>query len=795
MDTNHLLPPPHKLHLRRRSADVGGLHLAMENTGHGQGWVGDSGDVLSTKFAELLVDMYTSTLHAVNEQGSDFIPVELPPSTRSRLIKSMETWEFEPHKLTEEELLACTFILFEVLYRIEGLEEAIGVSMKQITPFVYHLRRIYRLENSYHNFEHALDVLQAVYSYLRAADMVPPLSILHEPGRKWVCSNKSDCGTLITSLGLHDLFVLYVAAIGHDVGHPGFTNTFMKNASTPLSEVYDGKSALEQMHSQLLLRVMRYHGLGVVLDHPTTGLRTRRLLWETILATDMSVHDLFMKNLSGLINGQAASLFFRQSITCQTLMKCADISNPSRPYHVAKHWASALMEEWSSQALYEKFLDLPTTVQSNDSPINEANAQVFFIDKFAKPLLDLTIQAIPDAGLRPRIDANQVPSPIELVEEDRLKWEGQVYMTLPGKYAPASTSDFTAIDQGSASPKFARVTTWRFPSSSRLASECAIPLAAVFQPFAELDPAEEPVPLVHPGESGPARCERCLPVTQQRPELMKGTVDFVVPEEYWAINPPQSLTRPYFTHQPPKTGSRPPEPMKYIFAFDVSYEAVQLGFLRSACACISRILFGGTDADGASIDACFPPECSVAFLTYDSTIHFYDLSTDPVKMLVVSDIEEVFVPLQHGLFVNPIQRREVLESFLETLPTRFQDSSFPEAALGSLLRCCHAALVSNNAQLPVAFSISRTKAGHGGQVFVFSGTIPTVGIGQLKGQPNETDLLDTDKERGLYQPRDNVWIEIGQDCAADGIGVHMVLAPIKYMDVGSIGRIALYRAC
>ncbi|KNZ78672.1 3',5'-cyclic-nucleotide phosphodiesterase regA [Termitomyces sp. J132] len=394
MDSHHFLPVPPRQHLRRRSADVGGLHLAMENTGHGQGWVGDSGDV--TKFAELLVDMYTSTLHAVNEQGSDFIPPELSRETRSRLIESMETWDFEPHKLPEEERLACTLILFEALFRIEGMEEAIGVSMEQITPFVYHLRRIYRFENSYHNFEHALDVLQAVYSYLRAAGMVPPLSLLYTPGRKWACSRQFDSGALITSLGLHELFVLYVAAIGHDVGHPGFTNTFMKNASTPLSEVYDGKSALEQMHSQLLLRVMRYHGLGVVLDHPKTGFCVRRLLWETILATDMSVHELFMKNLEGVINGQVVSLFSRQSIICQTLMKCADISNPSRPYHVAKHWASALMEEWTSQALYEKFLDLPTTVQSDDSPINEANAQVFFISTFAKPLLDLTSQAIPE---------------------------------------------------------------------------------------------------------------------------------------------------------------------------------------------------------------------------------------------------------------------------------------------------------------------------------------------------------------------------------------------------------------
>ncbi|KAG6828348.1 hypothetical protein H0H92_008287 [Tricholoma furcatifolium] len=378
-------------------------------------------------------------------------------------------------------------------------------------------------------------------------------------------------------------------------------------------------------------------------------------------------------------------------------------------------------------------------------------------------------------GLRPRIDASQVPSPIEIVEEDRLKWEDQAYGTLPGNYAPASTTDFIAIDQGNSSPKFARVTTWKFPATSHLVTECQIPLAAVFQPFAELDPVEEPVPLVHTGEAGPARLDANLMRLDhlQRPELNKGTVDFVVPEEYWAINPPQGFISPYHSVTPHKTGPRPPEPMKYIFAFDVSQEAVQLGLSSSACACVSRILFGGTTADGASFDACFPPESSVAFLTFDQTIHFYDLSADSVPMLVVPDIEEVFVPLQRGLFVNPVQRRETIESFLETLPVRFESASRTESALGSLLRSCHAAL-----------------AGIGGQVIVFAGTIPTVGIGHLSAPPNETELFDTDKERVMFGPRDESWTEIGQDCAVEGIGVNLVLTPIKYMDVGSIGAVA-----
>ena len=116
----------------------------------------------------------------------------------------------------------------------------------------------------------------------------------------------------------------------------------------------------------------------------------------------------------------------------------------------------------------------------------------------------------------------------------------------------------------------------------------------------------------------------------QRPELTKGTVDFAVnsSEEYWSKNPPPQLSMPYCSVEPPPAGSRQPEPLDIIFAFDVSNEAVTSGFLNCACAFLKELLYASED----DLDnTWFSRNGRMAIITFDSTLHFYDLTVRAIS--------------------------------------------------------------------------------------------------------------------------------------------------------------------
>lgn len=293
--------------------------------------------------------------------------------------------------------------------------------------FLFAVRAIYHAPNPYHNYVHAIDVLQATYMFLLRIGVVPPWSffldlvpgksVWRRPDESTVPSGGAGTRRARDVLRPQDVFAILMAAIGHDVGHPGLSNAFMKNAKVPLSLVYDDKSVLENMHTILVVKLLSKHGFGFLLGSPTKeqveahparaevdGPGFRRVLYSAILATDMSLHFAWIQRLQeyGAAMQQGA-LADREQLreedrvmVSQTLIKCADISNPTRPIDVSEHWSTVLLDEWTKQASLEEELELPVSVVAGVDARLQAKGQVGFINLFTEPLFKAAAEALPE---------------------------------------------------------------------------------------------------------------------------------------------------------------------------------------------------------------------------------------------------------------------------------------------------------------------------------------------------------------------------------------------------------------
>ncbi|KAG8873918.1 COPII coat Sec23p-Sfb3p heterodimer component [Serendipita sp. 405] len=448
----------------------------------------------------------------------------------------------------------------------------------------------------------------------------------------------------------------------------------------------------------------------------------------------------------------------------------------------------------------------------------------------------------PLQGLRTKLDPEQIPSTAIQFAAEEDRWSKESYLTVGNQPVPLSASEYHAIDQGNSTPRFLRPTIYAIPSSSDLQSATHVPLGIHVTPLAQQAPEEAPVPVIDFGEDGPPRCtnSECRSYinpwctweggglrwicnlcgatndapaqylsssSTERLELQRGTVDFLVPSAYWALNPPERLIHSFvpvgtegnaFKHNPPEIkspnhlgnlvtprerGTRDPTPMNYVFAFDTSLEAVQGGFLSSACKVLIDLLYGdsqpenqesdGTDQQTA-ISPYWNPESKLAIITFDRELCFYDFSpgSSQASMMVVSDIDEVFVPMPaiSSLFVDPVDGRQLLQQFLVDLPNRYANTVCAQAAMGSSIAASLALL-------------SQT----GGKVVIFGTCLPKIGLGMLADRESEKSVYSSENDPTLFQPRENIWKELAEECVDCGVGVSIVLAPSRWSDLGTIG--------
>ena len=410
-------------------------------------------------------------------------------------------------------------------------------------------------------------------------------------------------------------------------------------------------------------------------------------------------------------------------------------------------------------------------------------------------------EAVPTTG---KVDPEQIPSIPRQRDLAAQYYLTNIYSTMESHLPPPAAVPYIANDQGNSSPKYARLSVNNVPSSADALSSTGVPLGLVLTPFASQQEGEQPIPVLDFGEAGPPRCRRCRTYVNpfmtfrsggnklvcnmcnfpndvapeyfaptdpsgvrvdrvNRPELMKGTVEFLVPKEYWV---------------------KPPVGLRWLFLIDVSSEAVTRGLLHTVCRGILNALYDdgttriGEESNGEARRAGsrLSIGSKVGFVTYDQEVHFYNTSPkiDKAQMMVMTDLDDPFVPLSEGLFSDPGESKSVITSLLESLPNQFAFARHNEPALLPTLNAALAALAAT-----------------GGKIICSLSRLPTAGPGRLILR-DDGKGRDTDAEKKLFTTEHPGFKKTAGTMVSNGTGVDFFVACAggEYMDIATIGHVS-----
>jgi hypothetical protein len=106
-----------------------------------------------------------------------------------------------------------------------------------------------------------------------------------------ILTNFRDDENKIPGVSELDIVSLIIAALTHDIGHPGLTNKFMINSKNELSIIYNDQSVLENFHCAKTFQLLENNDINIFSNFSKEDfLLLRKKMIGEILATDMSFH-------------------------------------------------------------------------------------------------------------------------------------------------------------------------------------------------------------------------------------------------------------------------------------------------------------------------------------------------------------------------------------------------------------------------------------------------------------------------------------------------------------------------
>jgi len=305
-------------------------------------------------------------------------------------LELLNSWNLNPLELDKARNHAAA------MYFMGPHNHGISVESSVMGHFLEAAETAYVKTCPYHNWFHAIDVTHCVYRFMH------------------ICATEA-------YLSSAERYALLVSAICHDVGHPGFNNTFLVETSHDLALRYNDRSPLENMHCCKLFEFVSVPECNIFRGISKNQFQEiRKVCVDAILHTDNAQHFAMIKEVQMIyeVNSEIldasreffnddpeefptkeAQEYFRQPESRKLLVKLflhvADISNSMKPFRICRIWSWQVLEEFFLQGDAEKRLGVPVQALNDREKVNRAFSQIGFIEFLVSPLMFVVIKVLP----------------------------------------------------------------------------------------------------------------------------------------------------------------------------------------------------------------------------------------------------------------------------------------------------------------------------------------------------------------------------------------------------------------
>lgn len=281
-----------------------------------------------------------------------------------------------------------------------GYTDEFKIPQDCLVKFLRTVEKEYVADNPYHNNIHAADVVQSLHSMLQGM------------------------GAKTLAVAEIELFSLLLAAVVHDMGHPGKNNSFQVNSHSDLAIQYNDQSVLENMHASLAFRLL----LGAHRDATMNifagmsneqVMACRKMIIEAVLSTDMTHHFSSVNKIKGIRlahqdsakDSNVGAKKYADGDAWQILhfaLHLSDISNPAKPLPLAIQWTDRCLDEFFQQGDEEKRLGLPVSPLCDRMTTQRADSQIGFIKFVVLPAYEILGKIVPEVRqqILPTLESN-----------------------------------------------------------------------------------------------------------------------------------------------------------------------------------------------------------------------------------------------------------------------------------------------------------------------------------------------------------------------------------------------------